>query len=122
MKPGAIGVGALVIAGFMAVTNPGKEAYVDYAVARFATDVQSAICQGPRLPKPLTQVGKLTKNLCQLGIKVGYVWQRELVKDIVSSTTRRQNLILFSIYTTEIPGQTFHTLALFGNFLTYRKT
>ncbi len=121
VKPTAVGIAALVIAGFMAITNPGKEAYVDYAMARFATDFQNAICKGPTLPKPLSQIGSLTKNICQLSVKAGYVWQRDLVKEVVSSTTRRQNLVVFSIYTTEIPGQTFQTLALFGNFLTYRK-
>jgi len=121
VKPAVVGITALVIAGFMAVTNPGKEAYVDYAVARFATDFQNAICTGPTLPKSLQQIGVLTKSLCQLSVKAGYVWQHNLVKEVVNSTTRRQNLIVFSIYTTEIPGQTFQTLALFGNFLTYRK-
>jgi Domain of unknown function (DUF4359) len=31
----------------------------------------------------------------------------------------RQNLLVFSIYTTEIPGKTFTTVGVFGNFLTF---
>lgn len=121
VKPAVVGTAMITIAGFMAVTNPGKDAYVDYAVAKFATDFQHTICQGPTLPKTLAHLGSFTKNLCQFSVRVGYVWQRSLVKDVVDSTTRRQNFIVFSIYTTEIPGQTFQTLGMLGNFLTYRK-
>jgi hypothetical protein len=116
-------IGAIVIAGVvgtMAVTNPGKKAYVEFAADQFAPAIQDMYCQGIKLPEWANSIGKMTKGACKTAIATGStVLGRDHKVEFINSSTRRQNLFLLSVYTMEMPGKTFKTIGVFGHFIPF---
>ncbi|MEE3718418.1 DUF4359 domain-containing protein [Tumidithrix elongata RA019] len=109
---GVVGAIALV----MVFTNPNKEKYIDYASVKMATDIQNQLCKPTENKNPkdlLGNIKNLAADLCKLGIDS----QDALVKKLITPRTQQQNMVIFSIYTTEVPGRTYKTLAIFGNFI-----
>ncbi len=99
-----LGTGAIalfVLGGAMLITNPKQEEYVNYASVTLIEQIQKE-CKGDfcNVVNPLvSSIGK------------------PFIKPFLDSASKRQNFVLFSIYTTEIPGKTYKTLGLFGNFI-----
>jgi hypothetical protein len=104
MKLQTILIGAAVIAGVMAVSNPSKERYIDYATDQFAEVGKSSFCTA--------DMPSLAQQSCKFLISQG----RRAIKPYIEGATRQQNFILFSIYETEMPNKKLHTIAAFGNF------
>jgi hypothetical protein len=99
------GVGLAIVAVIMGFTNPKQEAYVDYASEKLVDRAEELVCK---------EIG-----YCKLG-KPPILVQNTLIKPAIQAATKRQNLGIFSIYTTEFPSvRTFKTLGIFGNFFTY---
>jgi hypothetical protein len=107
-----VGLGA--IAAAMGFTNPQKEQYLDYASAKLATDVKDVVCKPQNPPELLKDLNSLIANACKSGVDL----QKDLVKVAIDSGTRQENMLLFSIYTTEFPGKKYKTVGIFGNFFT----
>ncbi len=114
----------------MAITNPGQDAYEDYAVEQLSTQLNKRVCN---------EAPALLNNVCISVLAENQDWIRTLVAD----GTRRQNFILASIYTTDLsandvldnvlpanlslsvdnlPNYHFETVGLFRTFYTYKTT
>ncbi|MGK7932630.1 MAG: DUF4359 domain-containing protein [Microcystaceae cyanobacterium] len=92
----------------MGVTNPKPDAYTQYASKRLVTQGEKMICE--------------KTNLCQAGKTPTFVTNmaKKTLGPIIGQSTKRQNLLLFSIYSTEIPNMgAYKTLGAFGTFFTY---
>lgn len=117
----AAGLGVLVL--LMAITNPNSDRYADYGVERIK-ESQESIC-----PQSVPILGGLVREECQSFIKSN----SDTIKQVILKTTDRQNLLLFSIYRTDLslnkiipnlpenvaPSYKIETIAAFGNFVTY---
>jgi hypothetical protein len=103
-----VGLGA--IAAGMGFTNPQKEQFLDYASAKLATEAKDAACK----PQNSSDLNSLIVNACKSGIDL----QKDLLKVVIDSGTKQENMLLFSIYTTEFPGKKYKTVGIFGNFFT----
>ena len=112
-KAGAIAltVGATVL-GF---TNPPRDEYVNYASNKLATQIKESVCKESKVPEFLSDYTESLIKSCEKLIKS----QRTTIKELMDNATRRQNLILFSTYTTEFHGNRYHTIGGVGNFLTF---
>ncbi len=106
------GLGA--IAAAMGFTNPQKEQYLDYASAKWANDVKAVVCKTQDSPELLKDLNSLINNACKSGIDL----QKDLAKVAIDSATRQENMLFFSIYTTEFPGKKYQTVGILGNFFT----
>jgi Domain of unknown function (DUF4359) len=97
------GIALLTMGVVMIFTNPNREAYNHYAsetlVGQLQKDCQGELCS---VINPLLSMGK------------------PVLRGIIDSTTKQQNLVICSLYTTELPGKTVKTLGLFGNFITFQ--
>ncbi len=111
------------VAGVMSFTNPDQNTYVNYAADRLTNEIQDAICKGPQLPqgKLWEDISKLTSNTCKSGLSTGLAFQGSNIKDFIATSTERQNFVVFSIYTTKVPGYNFKTIGAFGNLFTFQK-
>ncbi|NJM27704.1 MAG: DUF4359 domain-containing protein [Pseudanabaena sp. RU_4_16] len=103
-----VGLGA--IAAAMGFTNPQKEQFLEYASTKLATEAKNAVCK----PQNSSDLNSLIANACKSGIDL----QKDLAKVAIDSATRQENMLLFSIYTTEFPGKKYQTVGIFGNFFT----
>jgi hypothetical protein len=114
----AIGGVALAVLGVsMALTNPGKDAYEQYAVETLTTYLKDEACmQAPSI------FGNVLRNQCKSLVDTG----RPQIEQIITQSTQQHNFIFFSIYRTDLevgaflPAYQFHTLGVFQNFYTYQ--
>lgn len=113
-------IGGVALAGlgvFMALTNPGQDAYEEYALEKLTTYLKDDACT--QVPKPF---GNLLQRQCKTLVDTG----RPQIQQIISKTTQRQNFILFSIYRTNLeigpilPVYHFETVGVFENFYVYQ--
>jgi hypothetical protein len=116
------GIGTVMIA-----TNPDQEAYEDYAVEQLSDQINQRLCD---------EAPVLLADACSSFLSENEDWMRELVSD----GTQRRNLILLSVYTTDLsagdainkvlpstfsfsadnlPGYHFETVGVFQRFFTY---
>lgn len=99
------GVALTVLAIIMGVTNPKQESYNDYASSKLIKKAEKGLCQ---------QFG-----YCDSGEPPIFV-KNTIIKPAINAATQRQNLVLFSLYTTNFPGLgTYKSFGAFGNFITY---
>ncbi|HLO49983.1 MAG TPA: DUF4359 domain-containing protein [Kamptonema sp.] len=103
-----------IIACVMGFTNPPREEYLSYASGTMATELQKSVCKESRVPEFLGNFAESLVGAC----KSVLTSERGNIELLIDRSTYRQNLIIFSIYTTEVVGQKYHTIGAFGNFLT----
>jgi hypothetical protein len=108
MKLQAILIGAVVVIGVMAVSNPSKERYIEYATEQFSETGKTSICTGD-LPVAAQQS-------CKFLISQG----KGVIKTLVENSTKQQNFVVFSLYATEMPNRKITTIAAFGNFFMFK--
>lgn len=114
----AMGGVALVGLGLvMALTNPGKDEYEQYAVEQLTTYLKDEACmEAPSV------FGNFLQRQCKSLVDTG----RPQIEQIIAEKTQRQNLILFSIYRTNLevgpflPAYHFQTLGVFQKFYIYQ--
>jgi hypothetical protein len=112
---GSIGFAA-VLGVVMANTNPSQPAYEDYAVQKLTSYLKKDVCNSTT-----KLIEKLINTNCDKLVSSANPQMRQ----ILSATTERQDLILFSVYRTEfkmnswIPSYRFETVGAFNNFYTY---
>ncbi|PSB03377.1 DUF4359 domain-containing protein [Merismopedia glauca] len=121
------GLVAIALVGLglvMVVTNPSSDRYADYAVTQIQ-DSQNSIC-----PSNISIFGTSLQNECKSFINNN----SNQIKQVILQTSDRQNILLFSIYKTDLsvsklipnipsnvaPGYEFETIGAFGHFLTYQ--
>ncbi len=108
MKLQAILIGATVVVGVMAVSNPSKERYIEYATEQFSETGKTSICTGD-LPIAAQQS-------CKFVISQG----KGAIKLLVGNSTKQQNFVVFSLYETDMPNKKYTTIAAFGNFIMFK--
>lgn len=101
----------------MALTNPGKDAYQQYAVETLTTYLKDEACmQAPSI------FGNVLRNQCKSLVDTG----RPQIEQIITQSTQQYNFIFFSIYRTNLeigaflPAYQFHTLGVFQKFYIYQ--
>lgn len=109
----------LMLGELMVSTNPNKNAYVDYVALNLVTDVKSAICRNPKLTHWLSIPNTVLGETCETIFNVTDAIGSESLKRYISAATQRQNFVVFSIYTLDLPGRKFTTLGALGNFRTF---
>ena len=113
----------MALCGGLAFTNPGPEAFEDFAGAHLASLLQRELCRQDALPLML----QLVIENCPALVNS----QRSVLGRLARLGTRRRNLLLFSLYSTSLGGQkllpqwqlpryTALTLAVAGQFLVLR--
>ncbi len=111
---GVVGLAVLGVA--MAKTNPSKPEYEQYAVLQLTGYLKNNVCK-----KTPSLLEKLIKLNCEKMVDSANPQMRE----IIASSTERQNFIIFSIYRTDlklnswIPSYKLETVGAFDNFYTY---
>ena len=111
------GIALAGIGGLMAITNPGQNAYQQYATEELSAYLKDNVC--PQLPKGLQN---FLQSQCKALVDVG----RPQIEQLISHQTRRQNFILFSIYQTNLsvtesfPSYHFETVGILQNFYIYQ--
>lgn len=106
----AIFIGAVAMA--MAIANPDKEAYLDRTSLTLATEAKDNLCSSSQ-----GGLESLLNNLCKNTVD----GQRSAIRVYLNNFSRRQNFILFSIYTTNIAQRTYTSIGAFGNFATFHQ-
>lgn len=109
---GSIGLGFILV--IMAVTNPPKNAYLEYATLRMADDVKEGMCNRTELKNVIGSAADLLSGICRTGIDT----QRSKIRDFISNGSRQYNYVVFSVYQTDVFDRRYTTLGICGNFLT----
>lgn len=103
----------------MALTNPGRDDYEEYAIETLSTYLKDEAC--PKAPK-ISGIGDFLGRQCKTLVDTG----RPQIQQIISQTTQQQNFIIFTIYRTELnvgpilPVYHFETVGVFQKFYIYQ--
>ncbi|MEB3172967.1 MAG: DUF4359 domain-containing protein [Cyanobacteriota bacterium] len=92
-----IGIGALVMAGGLMLTNPTPADFQDFAAQRLVQLVEQELCQKPALPMLLQMVIQNCSAMVQA--------QQTALGQLATEHSRRLNLGLASLYSTSFGGQ-----------------
>lgn len=117
---GYLGKGAIllaILAGTMALTNPPKEDYIEYASGQLSEEVKENYCKESEAPKILENfnLSETFADVCKNLITS----QRPAIRRHLDNATQQQNVVIFSIYTTQLWEHQYRTIGVFGNFLTF---
>lgn len=120
------GVALVGLGGAMALTNPPKDAYEEYAVQKLSTYLKDEVCaKAPNQLDFLPKNSEFLQNQCKSLVDT----TRPQIQELISQKTQRQNLIIFSIYRSDLnakailptlPDYHFETVGVFQNFFTYQ--
>jgi len=108
--------GVAVLGVTMAKTNPEQPEYEEYAVQRLTKYLQSDVCK---------KTPNFLENLVHLNCEKLVESANPQIREIISSTTQRQNFFIFSIYRTELklnswmPSYKFESVGALNQFYTY---
>jgi uncharacterized protein YceK len=114
-----VSIGGIVLAGLgvaMALTNPGQNAYEQYASETLNEYLKENVCT--RASFGLSQ---FLEQQCYFLVDTA----RPQLFQIIASNTTRQNFIIFSLYQTDLfipsalPNYQVKTLGVFQNFFIY---
>lgn len=112
---GAVGIAVLGVT--MAQTNPQQAEYEEYAVKKLTILLKTDFCK---------KTPNFLQNLIQFNCDQLIESVNPQMRDVIATTTKRQNYVVFSVYTTDlkidnlIPGYKFETIGAFDNFYTYK--
>ncbi|ADI65112.1 DUF4359 domain-containing protein [Trichormus azollae] len=112
---GAVGIAVLGVT--MAQRNPQQAEYEEYAVQKLTTYLKTDLCK---------KTPHFLQNLIQFNCEQLMESVNPEMRDVIATKTKRQNYIVFSIYTTDlkidnlIRGYKFETVGAFDNFYTYK--
>lgn len=115
-----LGKGVIVLAilgAIMGGTNPPREEYVHYASGKVADLAKSEMCKESDITNYLGGFGQDLLKTCETGFDL----PQSVIKAVINNSTRRQNFVIFSIYTTRVLDYEYQTIGAFGNFLTFGK-
>ncbi|MEC4986262.1 MAG: DUF4359 domain-containing protein [Oscillatoria sp. PMC 1068.18] len=109
----------------MALTNPSRDAYEEYAAKQLSAYLKQEVCtQAPQQLQGIlpADLGNSLESECKTLVDTA----RPQMKAIVGRSTQRQNFLVFSVYRTNlsvgllIPSYEFETLAIFDQFIIYQ--
>ena len=118
-------IAGMILAGFgglMAASNPGKNPYENYATEKLSFYIKDKGCSQLLQKEVPDRIAKLVKNNCISLIDNS----RSQIQEIIASNTKRQNLLFFSIYRTDLalpaslPDYHFETVGIFNTFYLYQ--
>jgi hypothetical protein len=115
---GFLGGGAIalaILAGVMGLTNPPRDEYIHYASDALSEELKKNQCKESKVPEFLREFSGDLVDFCETAIGASKVG----IKSYLDNSTKRQNALIFSLYTTELFGRRYQTLGAFGNFLTF---
>jgi Domain of unknown function (DUF4359) len=104
------------VAGLMALTNPERGAYEEYAVEQLGNQAREKCDSAPG------GLGVLFQGTCRVAIDNF----KPQLRTLVSASSNRQNLILFSIYRSDLSipvvnvGIKVESIGIFNRFFTYK--
>jgi hypothetical protein len=104
------------IGGLMALTNPNRAAYEDYAVDRVSSLARDQCDRAP------AGFGVMLQGPCRAAVEAF----KPQIRPLLAATTSRQNWIFFSVYKSDIsiPAIDFkarvESIGIFNNFFTYK--
>jgi hypothetical protein len=111
---GKAAIALILLAAGMGFTNPSRDKYLAYASGQLATELENTVCKDTRIPKALSGVTDTLIGSCKNLVTS----QRDTMERLLDNTTHRKNFGVASIYTTELGGKNYQTIAAFGNFAT----
>jgi Domain of unknown function (DUF4359) len=117
---GAGGAMLLLLAG-LAATNPAQPAYENYLVGQIENRLQQECSKAG-----MAVLGDLSNTACRTASNFGNPYLKQSVKPMLSASTERHNLIVASIYTTDlaVPELSFSgrisAIGAFNSFLIYQ--
>lgn len=112
-------IGGILLAGLgvgMALTNPGQNAYEQYASETLNDYLKENVCK--QFPSGLNQ---FLESQCYSLVDTA----RPQLSQIIAHNTKRQNFIVFSLYQTDLfipsalPNYQVKTVGVFQNFYIY---
>ncbi len=109
-------IAVIGIGSAMAITNPRRQAYREYAADKLGTYLKKEVCADA--PEAL---GGFLQRQCNNLVDSG----QKPLQEMIAKSTERHNYFLFSIYETNLslmsglPSYQFKTVAVFQNFWTY---
>ena len=109
----AIGLG---VGGLGLLTNPDRDAYETYAVNRVGSLAKD------QCDRATAGLGTMLQGPCRAAIET----YKPQIRPLLSASTSRQNLLVFSIYRSDIsvPAINFdgrvESIGIFNNFFTYK--
>ena len=117
------GIGLIGLGALMALTNPSRDAYEQYAVERLATYLKEDVCtKAPDNLGILGQNPEFLQRQCKFLVDTG----KPQIRQIIAKNTERQNLVLFSVYRTDLnispllPAYHFETVGVLQQFYIYQ--
>lgn len=117
---GIAGLGA--VAAALMITNPGQTRYNTFVAETLQNEVRSSFCQADELNSWLGDLGKTLGNICETAIEQGTLIDQDDLTDFIEDNTQRQNFLVFSLYTTEIPAVRVRTLGICNRFIPIQQT
>ncbi|MEM6254076.1 MAG: DUF4359 domain-containing protein [Cyanobacteria bacterium P01_D01_bin.156] len=115
-------LGLAMLATVLIATNPNHDKYNTFAADTLQNEANSAFCQAKELGNWLGDLGKALGDVCETAIEQGNLIGQEDLEDFIEDNTQRQNFVLFSLYTTEIPAVRVRTLGIFNRFIPIQQT
>ncbi|AMW28666.1 MULTISPECIES: DUF4359 domain-containing protein [Oscillatoriales] len=104
-----------ILAGTMALTNPSRQDYLEYASVKLSQEAKNNLCNEAEVPAILRGFSNIIVDTCNTLVTS----QRGTIRAFIDNSTHRKNAMIFSIYTSELLNNRYRTLALFGNFITF---
>lgn len=117
---GLAGLGALAVV--LMVTNPTQDRYNTFAAETLQNEVRSSFCQAEELDSWLGDLGKALGDICETAVEKGRLVGQDDLEDFIEDNTLRQNFLVFSLYTTQIPAVRVRTLGVFNRFIPIQQT
>ena len=111
-----LAIGTLGACGLGLLTNPDRNAYENYAVDRVGNLAKD------QCDRATAGLGSILQGPCRAAIDI----YKPQIRPLLSATTNRQNLLMFSIYRSDIslPAIGFdgrvESIGIFNNFFTYK--
>ncbi|GAB1722079.1 MAG: conserved exported hypothetical protein [Nitrospira sp.] len=100
-------VGSLMLAVWLAVTNPTMDAYLQFVEARLSAEIEKMDQSGPRRDRDLIR-------------SIFRAQGPKLVEGVVRPNTRRNNWGLLSLFETNVLDQPVLVLGIGGQFVPLR--
>ncbi|WP_428843062.1 DUF4359 domain-containing protein [Sphaerothrix gracilis] len=111
--------GLCLLLSTLALTNPSKEDYVSYTAERIHLSSKQG-CQELDQRISVMTVSMPTADLCKSFVKSADLLGRGFLKQAINVVTKkRDNYLIFSIYTTTVPGRQYKTLGIGSHFFTF---
>lgn len=105
-----------VLLAVMALTNPSQAAYDEFATETLAEYLEQEFCDAVK------GIPEILDSLLSSGCRLLLESKQPEIRQYLSNHTQRQNLVFFSLYTTDLPTHRLRSIGLFHKFYIYEAT